>query len=467
MNLEDLISKYLDGELTQQEDETLRMMISRDDYAREKFYAAVSLHLEVSHDAETIETPKDLLEDTEDKVLMRILGDAPPAAAAETESSGFFRPALAMAASVAVFLILGVLTISDMQDVPFGNNFAGINTDNESAAAETVMNETVPSAETVPASADESISTGSNAAGSRLSEPAAVSIEAPASFAVMPEEIPDENPVLLAAVSDLPTDDELSVERNAAGAGSGFAAPNSDFSTSSALLSLNEASSDPINDSEISRSFESRISDKYRGTATMPQPELFSLSEFDGVNDNILVTSFYSNDFYHNGIDMTEGESVSHFSQSIAYSAGGNSWFGVEIGYTNFNYNHQLAISVPAGSKETTIEELTPDPTNNEYTTFYVDAERSKKMYWGSIFYESDIYTISDFTLLGRLGLGSSNDGPLGYGRFIAKYEFIDNFYLLFGSEGRMFKATMYNTSGKENSFKSTLSLIYGLQFKF
>ena len=68
MNIDSLISKYLDGELTESEDLQLRNIISSNEKARDIFNTYIDLHIAAKEDAKSITTPEDLVSSTEDIV---------------------------------------------------------------------------------------------------------------------------------------------------------------------------------------------------------------------------------------------------------------------------------------------------------------------------------------------------------------------------------------------------------------
>ena len=70
MNLDSLLSKYLDGELTHDEDEQLRSLLSEDKDAKVDFDSAVLLNAAMKDDSESILVPEEVSQETEDNILM-------------------------------------------------------------------------------------------------------------------------------------------------------------------------------------------------------------------------------------------------------------------------------------------------------------------------------------------------------------------------------------------------------------
>ncbi len=87
-----LITKYLDGDLTSAEDRALRDLLSEHPDAKIAFDESVAIHHAIREDAETLVAPPELVDQTEEAVLMRIFGEAPAASvSAPVAESGLRR----------------------------------------------------------------------------------------------------------------------------------------------------------------------------------------------------------------------------------------------------------------------------------------------------------------------------------------------------------------------------------------
>ena len=75
MNLENLIMKYIDGELTIEEDNILRAYLKQDPLAKDLFDEYLEIHLNLKDDAETIVLPNSVAEKTQNIVMMKILNE--------------------------------------------------------------------------------------------------------------------------------------------------------------------------------------------------------------------------------------------------------------------------------------------------------------------------------------------------------------------------------------------------------
>jgi len=88
-------------------------------------------------------------------------------------------------------------------------------------------------------------------------------------------------------------------------------------------------------------------------------------------------------------------------------------------------------------------------------------------MIWASVFYENSFLTSNSWSLIGRIGIGATNEGPLGYSRIFANYNLFSSFDLTLGAEGRLYSARLPEFVGDNSRFNASCSLIYGFQFKF
>src|SRR5690606_24961107 len=105
MNIDNLISKYLDGELSEAEDLKLRNIITSNDKARDIFNSYIDLHIAAKEDAKSIQTPADLKSDTEDLVLMNIMNATAAPAKVSKGLNIFNLFPRQLASMVAVFLL--------------------------------------------------------------------------------------------------------------------------------------------------------------------------------------------------------------------------------------------------------------------------------------------------------------------------------------------------------------------------
>ena len=110
-----LITKYLDGDLTSAEDRALRDLLSEHPDAKIAFDESVAIHHAIREDAETLVAPADLVDETEEAILMRIFGEAPAEQfAAPAAESGLRRRLVS-----SMLLLLAFLMPRAIGNLPF------------------------------------------------------------------------------------------------------------------------------------------------------------------------------------------------------------------------------------------------------------------------------------------------------------------------------------------------------------
>lgn len=485
MNLEELISKYLDGELSFEEDIELRRLISEDDYSREKFYSSVSVHLALREDAASIETPDDVFRETEDKVMMRILQDAPPEA--EPKRKRRFIPALLPIA--AAFLLFLAVPFGDMERILLSPSLlveskleqpeSNDKTVPESAAEELAYEETQsaePATDLVSDDRDIAASDDSPREDNPRAVPAFTATGPAGNTAVSDLAINE----TAAQLQDFPIPVNLVSDDISLGSGNESGLINTGVKTSD-VNALQAVVSIPRDGLALGKPDpalrKSRIPENILNTRnTLPDSEVMQIDPFNNPyeNDEITVASFFGTDFYRGGMESKDSRILSHFSQSVAYSMNDDERMGIELGFTEYSYTEntirQFALPQNESGGGGMVEVLDPssyDGSENGYITVPIEVDRNKQIFWGAAFYERTVFDSFGLSLQGRLGFGSSEDGILGYGRLFAKYELFSGLYVTLGSEGRFFTAKMYDLSQMDKKLRSTASVIYGLQFKF
>jgi hypothetical protein len=169
------------------------------------------------------------------------------------------------------------------------------------------------------------------------------------------------------------------------------------------------------------------------------------------------------------GFSANKSTSITHFSQSLAYSIDNTNKLGLEFGYTQYDYTSNMMINVPINSQPGNHIKENPEIGHgqDEFISVPFPVNQKKQIFWASTFYENTILAFSDLSLNARLAIGGSNDGPLSYGRFFAKYEFINGVSATLGTEGRIFFAKLPDINNVEKDLKATFSIIYGFQIIF
>lgn len=486
MNLDELISKYLDGELNNTEDAFLRSKLSEDAVARLKFDSAVNLHIAFKEDAESIFPPLDLVEKTEDLILMRIFAHAP-----ETHRRRVFLwDSVPMMAAIIVFFMftfvfeISIPTINDTNDLSLNDSKLSSN-----------LNEN-----TIDKSKKFTVTTKNNAEinGVRSSNGNLNEIDLIAKSKINSEmnlTTKDETELQKVKTDDnlIPTENQLSetlVDRISSTKPVVPAdlplnydnhSSNEETITSpeenTTLLDDNDGLKMKNNGLSLKTEFNNQTLSVNNSQSEMngfsnKSDKVLSLSDVSGINGHRIIQlgSIFGTDVYRGGI-QAEDEVISHFSQSIAYAFDDDERFGVELGYTQYSYNEQAVIHVNKnhGTKVSSggIEAFEGGFDIPTTRSTAISIANTKQILWASAFYEYSFIQTHDFALAGRLGAGGSNDGFIGYGRLFIQYELFSLLQLTLGVDSRVFNAETSRFTLKDDKIKTTASLVYGLQFKF
>jgi hypothetical protein len=443
MSLELLISKYIDGELSQVEDAKLRAMLKENPFAKEKFEQSVELHMDLIEDRNTITVPADLLKRTEEAVMMKIL-TAPVIAQKNIVQSNKFKLRIpALAAIIAFLAFVSYLQISETNyprtiELFQSKKFLNFSENNEKVESQNnpVKNDVSP-IQII----------------NKISEKNVVESDI---ANINPDEIVIKDLIIIQS-----DDDEVASENNI-------------------------ITEDTINNENVFPSVKMPASTSMMNNNTIANVHGFNnIREITqsnlpvvsfGLNGNeitsIQLTTTMSRDFARTGIETSSNSTILNMSQSIGYMLNGNTSFGLEIGMTELNYDYTKMIpiggigEISSTNKGFQINE--PGGTGGGSTTINVPVrlQRQEQVIWGMAFYETSLITSGNFSLIGRLGLGGTNDGPLGLGRVLAKYHLLSGISLTAGAEGRMF---MMKTPLLNDGISSITSygFVYGVQFNF
>jgi len=430
MNLDLLILKYIDGELTATEDEQLRNLLKEDPAAREEFDSFLELHLTMVEDADTIVIPASVKRATEDRVMMAILNDTPKIIPLKKSYNSYYK-----AASVVLFLMF--VSLFQINDKFYQLTEVGLTQEKQTNSENNVNN-----------IEDKSTAKITQSAKKKVTKPNIINDIIASDDNIAADIIPSDVAVVSNnAIEELKvysTDDRKAEVDNIVEAKPLINSDNDN-------VKVNENKTIAVNNNSMDLAI----------------PNNFNQIEAYGnfSSNEINLSTSISYDFLRNGINTYENTTIKNYSQSISYSINQSSRIGLEFGMTEFYYpnTHYIRInsSVNNGSK---IEILDPIGGDN-YILVPIQVKETEKNYWGTVFYEQNILKMGEFGIDGRIGLGSTTDGFLGISRIIAKYNVISGLYLSAGAEGRMFSYNLplMNSKGIANN----LSFVWGIYFQF
>ncbi|MBE2189397.1 MAG: hypothetical protein IAE98_07995 [Candidatus Kapabacteria bacterium] len=436
MSLEILISKYIDSELSPTEDLQLRDVLRDNVHSKSKFDSAIDVHHQLKQDAASIRVPEKLLRDTEDKILMNIMATQPASAQITKMSSKWYQYSAAAVVLVA-FMISGVMKISEQNSpraIAFLQNSNAVSVDSDNILlTEPAANKTSKPLELKSESVSQIVSN-------------------------------DEYEVSEIAVDNIKQDNLTENETTVA------TIPDNTSSDLMQEIILTEKS---IIQSDKSKNLLNNLPDG--GTVQMPHsnynvvsnlPTTYFAEPFMGLA-GVQLHTFMSYDFSHSGFKTSGNSPILNISQSISYSATDRLGFGIEFGITEFTYDRRQNIYIPANIENPNGPSVqVPTGTGENHVIVPVEIETVRQFIWGTAFIDYSFIKYDDFVIVGRLGLGGSNEGPLGFGRVYAQYDLLSYLSLTIGTEGRLFINDLPN-SQFNRAMRSSSSVVYGIRLKF
>ncbi len=491
MSLDLLISKYLDGELNLEEDKQLRELLKEDPNSKSEFDAAVILNAAFKEDAESLKAPADIVSETEDLILMRIL-NTPKAAPSVVKHQRRYRYRTAVAFLLAVAIIGGVFSISEISQLQFADRFA------QSVDTQTINNidelnnylgfanndvaQTIVNNEQQPISEIAQTEISSN---NTIRRKAALSTK----FA---EEVNINNEVLVNSSreideSQLSEVEEMILDNNEQVAKQIIAPVESKDDAPAeakdiAMSSINEAkegrnsgtvqSSEPALTYQTSRTNDAMKQDamtqmNIRTSRTTSGALPNNVVMFDPFNErtDIILTTFFGTDLTNRSSEANGKNPINIYSQSISYGFSKKSRIGLEVGSIEYDYDFYTYVRVPTSIAPTSsVEGLNPIGTDDGYFFIPISLNRRAQTYWGAALWDYELYNTELFALQSRLAIGASGDGMLVFARLFGQVNVYRGFYITLGTEARGFDGKI---NSNRRGFIGTSSIIYGLQFKF
>jgi hypothetical protein len=468
MNLEELISKYIDGNLSDDEDRSLRLEVSQNPATKELFDDSINIHFAFKEEAQNIYPPDDLVSKTEDLILMKILASQPIIDERPAVGIPLFMRMRHTFTLVSIILLIFVYNISDLSFL--------INSDNHQLS---YLEQNTNKASTVHSVT----SVKPSRTGKGITDVKTLSIKNNVeltnqeyhNYSIIESKVKGNESII--SISDssakskeiIGTSDINSVDNNktnikdkdiarALNLPESPLVPNQYYYVQSNHPDFSQT----ITEKPVSNNFVR--TDKFNLQATM-------LPVIDYYNDNheVLFSSFFGTDLLRKGNQASKNNSISHFSQSIAYDLASDVRFGVEIGYSEYMYeqSNQKTIINKTQKSGTKIESLNSDGSEAVLSNYPFTLNQNKQLLWGAAFYEHSLFNSSPFTINGRIGFGACSDGPVGYSKIFGRYEMIHGVSLTLGTDVRLFYARSADLYSDNAQLKGSVSLIYGLQIRF
>jgi len=437
MNLENLIMKYIDGELTIEEDNLLRAYLKQDPLAKDLFDEYLEIHLNLKDDAETIVLPNSVAEKTQNIVMMKILNETINYKHQNNIIKvGFYKYSKVAAVFVILFLSF-LFKISDKSldfvffDTPLNNNISA-DIKNFPKKSEILKNN---DNKKLVKNNDKILSDNSNLIDEKLVPNLFHTLD---NKLILNENLVSNN----TEVNFISPNNLLNTENNS----------NHTFDNFINLDLNNTINNESINLGNFNNSF---LNDKYIDL------------NFINSKTSIVLNTNIAYDFLRNGINTFENSSIKNISQSISYSIDNNKRFGIEFGMTEFSYPtiKYVKLNNKIDKNQSSKVEIL-DPTYDDGLLIVpINIEELEKNYWGSVFYEQTFLNLDQLKFDYRVGIGKSNDGFVTNLRLLTRYNIISIINITGGIELRAFEYDLKLINKK--GFATNISLIWGINFQF
>lgn len=443
MKLDDLISKYLDGELSYNDDIELRQMLKENPDAKADFDAAVLINATIREDASMIKTPSDLLVNTEDLVLMRILAeDNSKARSKEKRRIIAWLPRFSFV--FAIFIFVAIYFITDFRN-PFVEKSTQSSIVNSRNSNLTKQNNDVMIASDQLNSKNSQ--TKNNKSFVLNTQNKEKSINSTSNTPVVYASNQDAIEANSFINNEIPTDisSDKSIVLNEINSNNNINSYfNNAINSSPTIAKINAFTSNLVR------------SNIYTENRLKP---MLNLPMFENLNTPVVLNTIFSTSSYKNKPFAT-------LSQSIGYNFDKKVSVGLEFGYTSYNYDRTTIIKVPistGGALNSKLEIGNWAEQSAGYINLPINLEQKYRQYWISTFIDYNILDYNILNLNSRFGAGLSGNGALAYTRLMSELELYNGIYLKFGGELKTFEALMHNAKAK---YITTGGLIYGLQLK-
>lgn len=437
MSLEYLIMKYIDGELTLEEDNLLRTYLKKDPLAKDLFDEYLEIHLNLKDDAETIVLPNSIAEKTQNIVMMKILNETNNYINQEnTRKVGFYK----YSKVAAVYFIIFLSFLFKISDNSLDNLF--LNSSSNNTISKDYQDSPKKSA-ILKKNDEKKLVNVFNKKISNNFNQKDEKIVSNLFYSINNNLISNENLVSKDIdVNFLSSINQLNIENKS----------NQTFDNLINLDLNNTIVNESTNFGNFNNSF---LNDNYIDL------NFINSKTSIGLNTNIAY------DFSRNGINTFENSSIKNISQSISYSIDNDKRFGIEFGMTEFSYPSIKFVKLNNKiDKEQSSKIEILDPTYDDGMLIIpVNIEELEKNYWGSVFYEQTFLNLDQLKFDYRIGIGKSNDGFVTNFRFLTKYNIISIINITGGLELRAFEYDLKLINKK--GFATNISLIWGINFQF
>jgi hypothetical protein len=480
-----LVSKYLDGSLSADEDRTLRTILSENPIAKEQFNMAVSLHIAMKDEPE-IDIDDKVLLATENAIFSSLRLESPKSQPVTSHSLIKTKHRKTYAPRIAAFFVVFIAVISSIAELklPFSASSYFAQIENETSSIAATSSQTKNVAETKNNSSQKNTirlySTEQSVEQAQSSDLSEGDLNIAAADKTNGIEIPDINQEIFVpfsvAMTNLTMNPRLESSQEKTLTSSNVYEPNIQGN----IEIRGESHNDDVQETNAQRPHSSEIAGIVKNQYDVSDHT--KGAEQTVLHSNEHKSSVHIRSFLNNGFVYGNKSSVnaSSFSQSIGYDVKQGTKVGLEMGQVGFTYAYQSASNQLISQDIVTQKEypygrnmsLLGKEDNNNSLPIDNDTQENSisdntvSLYWGGAFIEQALLNTQDFAINVAGGIGAAGSGPLVFARSYAEYKVNSTISLSIGAEGKTFSVREGRQSGKSLQTNVMIALAYGLQVK-
>lgn len=453
MEIDDFINKYLDGELTPDEDAEFRELLAQNSSAAEHFHSMLLLHSTLKEDAENIKLPINFEEIVEERLLASFLQMIPHI---EFRKSRARKRAIFLM-SLFLFFLFFVLNIQDGKISSSYSIFLSELWKQEDVLRNIVQNQ-----------AQNEIIESFSQTNFNVPSKSYKNYKSNARYQISSLNVPNINVQTLGE----------HIEK-----------------TASKLNSLDLVETFPIADNKFSND---EIRSIWQNRNFLQLQEL-AYSRGINVTRNRFKNDFPQLNFFASGVYFStlnsndlisfskgnvKSKGFSNFAQSVGYSVAKGFRLGIEFGYSELSFDQRTEILIPVNSFEAPKVKLSDihkrkdysrdnalanesgsDDGGKNFVRVPIDITLSQRIIWGAIFFEHLFPVNNILCTVSRVSIGSADGGLFGSIRFFGEIEPVNGVSLIVGTEGKTMwiRTPISSKAGLRTSF----GFLYGISFKF
>jgi len=230
----------------------------------------------------------------------------------------------------------------------------------------------------------------------------------------------------------------------------------------------------PVEDFYVeTNSLNSSLKNQVINPRISPNIGFANYDNYYGSPSQINLNTFLGSEMAQSGFGDVKATVTSNFSQSLGYLVNSSQELGLEIGFTKYSYEEEKVGRIPnivnreSGYIDLNKVEVRESGSGNlGYIEFPYTMNTEQQMMWGAVYFDQRMIAAKNFSLNGRISLGATNEGPLGYGRLYGKYDVFNWFSVNVGADARAFWWNNPAFGSDSKTVKSSFSLIYGFEIR-